>query len=265
MQCATLKVNLVHLAMKSSYFPSMEQQKLKDIQQNNQIIDSNVKLDSSWKKRLLTEFEKEYMKSLRTFLKQETQNKKVVYPRGTEYFAALNSTPFEKVKVVILGQDPYHGPNQAHGLCFSVKPGVAVPPSLLNIYKELKRDLGLEIPIHGHLQKWADQGVLLLNATLTVEASKAGSHQGKGWETFTDKIVEVLNEEKTNLVFLLWGSYAQKKGECIDSKKHLVLKAPHPSPLSAHRGFLGCQHFSKTNNYLKANGIVSIDWSLPLN
>jgi uracil-DNA glycosylase len=221
-----------------------------------------VKLDPSWLSRIQDEFEKDYMKSLRSFLKSETLNDKIIYPKGSEYFSALNSTPFGEVKVVILGQDPYHGPNQAHGLCFSVKPGVGIPPSLLNIYKELRQDLGIEMPNHGYLQKWAEQGVLLLNATLTVEAGKAGSHQNRGWEIFTDKVVEVLNRQKDNLVFLLWGSYAQKKGEHIDAKKHLVLKAPHPSPLSAHRGFLGCQHFSKTNQYLKSVGREPIDWTL---
>src|SRR6185312_4984677 len=179
------------------------------------------------------------------------------------WFNALNTTPFEKVEVVILGQDPYHGPGQAHGLCFSVLPGVPTPPSLVNIFNELKNDLGIPVSRHGCLQHWAEQGVLLLNAVLTVEAGKANSHQGKGWENFTDACIAHLNNERDGLVFLLWGSYAQKKGQLINRHKHLVLEAPHPSPLSAHRGFLGCKHFSKTNNYLEANGQTPVDWSLP--
>lgn len=222
-----------------------------------------IQLESTWKNHLIREFEKPYMSSLRTFLKQEKAAKKTIYPRGTEFFAALNHTPFHKVKVVILGQDPYHGVNQAHGLCFSVRPGVDIPPSLVNIYKELKNDLGIEPPDHGFLTHWADQGVLLLNATLSVEAGKAGSHQGKGWEEFTDAIIDVLNRERDGLVFVLWGSYAQKKGAFIDTNKHLVLKGPHPSPLSAHRGFFGCKHFSKINEYLSSRGEAPIDWRLP--
>lgn len=203
------------------------------------------------------------MQELRQFLKKERAARKVIYPRGSEFFAALNHTPFASVKVVILGQDPYHGANQAHGLCFSVKPGVDIPPSLINIYKELKNDLGIEPAKHGHLQSWADQGVLLLNATLSVEAGRAGSHQNKGWEQFTDAIIHRLNEEREGLVFVLWGAYAQKKGAFIDTKKHLVLKGPHPSPLSAHRGFFGCKHFSKINEYLRSRGETPIDWRLP--
>jgi uracil-DNA glycosylase len=180
-----------------------------------------------------------------------------------DIFAALNATPFDKVKVVILGQDPYHGPGQAHGLCFSVRPGVPAPPSLENIFKELERDLGIPRPTHGCLQHWADQGVLLLNAVLTVEESRAGAHAGKGWEGFTDHIVDALNREREHLVFLLWGSYAQKKGAMIDTRRHKVLRAPHPSPLSAHRGFIGCGHFSATNEYLRRTGQMPIDWSLP--
>lgn len=223
-----------------------------------------IQLEPSWKSRLEGEFKKPYMENLRAFLKQEMAARKVIYPRGSEYFAALNHTPFEQVKVVILGQDPYHGLNQAHGLCFSVRPNVDIPPSLQNIYKELKQDVpGFEIPDHGYLRKWAEQGVLLLNATLSVESGRAGSHQKKGWEEFTDAIIHRLNDEREGLVFILWGSYAQKKGEFIDSKKHLVLKGPHPSPLSAHRGFFGCKHFSKTNEYLKRRGQAPIDWSLP--
>lgn len=221
-----------------------------------------ILLEPSWKTRLSEEFGKPYMTELRNFLAKEKASKKIIYPRGNEFFAALNGTPFEQVKVVILGQDPYHGPNQAHGLCFSVRPGVDIPPSLRNIYLELKADLGVEPPDHGYLQKWADQGVLLLNATLSVEAGRAGSHQNKGWENFTDAIVDHLNREREGLAFVLWGSYAQKKGAMIDTEKHLVLKGPHPSPLSAHRGFLGCRHFSKINEYLRIKG-QAIDWSLP--
>lgn len=223
----------------------------------------SVQLEPSWKAHLLPEFSKTYMQDLKAFLKKERDAKKLIYPRGTEYFAALNHTPFEKVKVVIIGQDPYHGVNQAHGLCFSVRQGVDIPPSLVNIFKELKSDLGIERPRHGDLTYWAEQGVLLLNATLTVEAGKAGSHQGKGWEQFTDAIIHALNRDREGLVFVLWGSYAQKKGAFIDTKKHLVLKGPHPSPLSAHRGFFGCKHFSQINAYLKAQGRTPIDWSLP--
>jgi len=224
---------------------------------------SKIQLEPSWKDRLLPEFEKPYMEQLKTFLRKEAAAKKTIFPRGSEFFAAFNHTPFEKVKVVILGQDPYHGPGQAHGLCFSVRPGVDVPPSLKNIYKEMKTDLGIDQPRHGFLESWADQGVLLLNATLSVEAGRAGSHQNKGWEQFTDAVIEKLNREREGLVFVLWGSYAQKKGEFIDTKKHLVLKGPHPSPLSAHRGFFGCRHFSKINEYLKSRGQKPIDWQLP--
>lgn len=222
-----------------------------------------IQLENSWKSRLLPEFSKSYMQQLRTFIKGEVQAKKRIYPRGSEYFAALNVTPFEHVKVVILGQDPYHGPDQAHGLCFSVRKGVAIPPSLQNIFKELKSDLGLPPSRHGDLTAWAEQGVLLLNATLSVEAGRAGSHQNKGWEQFTDAIIDVLNRERQGIAFVLWGSYAQKKGAFIDRKRHLVLQGPHPSPLSAHRGFFGCKHFSQINEYLKSQGQTPIDWSLP--
>ncbi len=222
-----------------------------------------VKLEPSWKDRVGGEFGKAYMQELRQFLKKEQAARKVIYPRGSEFFAALNHTPFDRVKVVILGQDPYHGAGQAHGLCFSVRPGVDIPPSLVNIYKELKTDLGIEPAKHGHLQSWADQGVLLLNATLSVEAGRAGSHQKKGWEMFTDAIIHRLNDEREGVVFVLWGAYAQKKGAFIDAKKHFVLKGPHPSPLSAHRGFFGCKHFSKINEYLKSRGLTPIDWRLP--
>jgi len=226
------------------------------------IESTDVRLEESWKNQLLEEFGKPYMKSLRSFLKAEKNKGAVIYPKGSELFSAMEATRFEKVKVVILGQDPYHGPGQAHGLSFSVKPGVPPPPSLKNIFKELATDIGMPIPKTGYLKPWADQGVLLLNATLSVEDGKAGSHQGKGWEAFTDEIISKLNEKRENLVFLLWGSYAQKKGLGIDSKKHLVLKAPHPSPLSAHRGFFGCRHFSKANEYLIAHGNKPIDWTL---
>ncbi|MCB0389982.1 MAG: uracil-DNA glycosylase [Bdellovibrionales bacterium] len=221
-----------------------------------------IQLEKSWKKLLVGEFEKDYMKNLKSFLKKEYSQKKIIYPRGIEFFSALNSTPLDRVKVVIIGQDPYHGPNQAHGLCFSVKPGVQIPPSLQNIYKELQQDVGFQPPNHGFLQQWADQGVLLLNATLSVEAGKAGSHQKKGWEEFTDKVISVLNDSQEHIVFMLWGSYAQKKGAHINTKKHCVLKAPHPSPLSAHRGFLGCKHFSKANKYLESVGKTPIQWQL---
>lgn len=223
-----------------------------------------IQLEPSWKARLLPEFDKDYMHQLRAFLKREVAAKKQIFPRGSEFFAALNHTPFEKVKVVIIGQDPYHGLNQAHGLCFSVRRGVDIPPSLQNIFKELKSDVGFTPPGHGNLSHWADQGILLLNATLSVESGKAGSHQKKGWETFTDAIIDHLNREREGVVFVLWGSYAQKKGEFIDRAKHLVLAGPHPSPLSAHRGFFGCRHFSKINEYLISRGQTPIDWQLPL-
>jgi uracil-DNA glycosylase len=222
-----------------------------------------IKLDPSWKSRLIDEFGKPYMTELRAFLKTERAAGKTIYPKGTEYFAALDHTPFDQVKVVILGQDPYHGMNQAHGLCFSVRPGVALPPSLNNIFIELKSDLGIEPPGHGHLASWAGQGVLLLNATLTVEAGKAGSHQNRGWEKFTDAVIHALAREREHLVFVLWGAYAQKKGAFVDTSRHLVLKSVHPSPLSAHNGFFGCRHFSKINDYLREHGLAPIDWRLP--
>ncbi len=224
---------------------------------------SKVQLEESWKRHLGDEFEKPFMDELRSFLKHEIEAGKTIYPKGSEYFQALNSTSFDDVSVVIIGQDPYHGPGQAHGLCFSVKPGVAPPPSLVNIYKEMESDLGIPRASHGYLQSWADQGVLLLNNVLTVEAHKAGSHHGKGWETFTSAIIDHLNRERQHLVFMLWGSPAQKKGAAVDPAKHLVLKAPHPSPLSAHRGFLGSGHFSKANEYLVKHKRPPIDWTLP--
>lgn len=222
-----------------------------------------VRLEPSWKQRLLPEFDQPYMQGLRAFLKEQAQAGKTIYPKGDEIFSAFTHAPFDQVRVVIMGQDPYHGPGQAHGLCFSVKPGVRVPPSLQNIYKELKADIpGFEIPAHGHLTSWAKQGILLLNATLTVEAGLAGSHHQRGWEQFTDRVVQVLNEEKSGLIFVLWGSPAQKKCGFVDMKKHHILRAPHPSPLSAHRGFLGCRHFSKINEILKSQGAAPIHWSL---
>ena len=220
-----------------------------------------VRLDPSWKNRLAGEFEQPYMTALRQFLLERKRLGAVIYPPGELIFNALNSTPFEAVKVVILGQDPYHGPGQAHGLCFSVQRGVAIPPSLVNIYKELASDLGVVPPSGGNLQAWAEQGVLLLNAVLTVERGQPASHQGKGWERFTDRIVGELNAGRRNLVFMLWGSYASRKGAVIDRERHLVLTAPHPSPLSAHRGFFGCRHFSSANKWLLQHGGTPINWS----
>jgi uracil-DNA glycosylase len=225
--------------------------------------DSRVRLAPSWAARVGDWFERPEMRALGDFLRAEKAAGKRVYPPGAQMFAALDATPFEQVKVVILGQDPYHGPGQAHGLCFSVPPGVDVPPSLLNIFKELERDLGLPRPDHGCLLPWAKQGVLLLNAVLSVEAGRAGAHQGKGWEGFTDHIVELLSREREGLVFMLWGSYAQAKGRIIDRQRHCILRAPHPSPLSAHRGFLGCGHFSAANRWLQGRGLAPIDWRLP--
>jgi uracil-DNA glycosylase len=222
-----------------------------------------LQLEPSWKARIGDWFARDDMQQLAQFLRQRKAAGATVYPPGRDIFAAFNATPFDAVKLVILGQDPYHGPGQAHGLCFSVLPGVPVPPSLLNIYKELEADLGIARASHGCLLPWAQQGVLLLNAVLTVEDGKPGSHQSKGWEGFTDHVVEVLNRERDGLVFLLWGSYAQKKGAMIDTRRHRVLKAPHPSPLSAHRGFLGCKHFSLANQYLARNGKTPIGWALP--
>jgi uracil-DNA glycosylase len=220
-----------------------------------------IRLDPSWKNRLENEFARPYMVSLRQFLLERKRSGAVIYPPGDQIFNAMNSTSFEAVKVVILGQDPYHGPGQAHGLCFSVRDGVALPPSLINIYQELEDDLGSSRPVSGNLQNWAEQGVLLLNAVLTVERGRAGAHQGKGWEQFTDRIFCELNEGRDDLVFMLWGSYAMKKGAVIDRDRHLVLTAPHPSPLSAHRGFFGCRHFSKANAWLEKHGGIPISWA----
>lgn len=220
----------------------------------------DIQLEPSWKALLADQFELDYMQALRRFLQTEKEQGKQIYPAGADIFKALDCTPFEQVKVVILGQDPYHGPGQAHGLCFSVRPGVALPPSLQNIYKEIHADLGLPVARSGCLDAWAQQGVLLLNSVLTVAAGQAASHQGKGWEVFTDRVISVLNERGQNLVFLLWGSYAQRKGAMIDRDRHLVLQSPHPSPLSAHRGFFGNQHFSRTNAWLREHNKTPIDW-----
>lgn len=222
-----------------------------------------VRLEASWLAQVGDQFDTPRMQALSRFLRDEKRAGKVVYPPGPSIFAALDATPFESVAVVILGQDPYHGPGQAHGLCFSVLPGVPVPPSLDNIFAELTRDIGVPRPDHGCLTPWARRGVLLLNAVLTVERGIAGSHQGKGWEEFTDACVDALNRKREHLVFLLWGSYAQAKGRLIDRQRHLVLKAPHPSPLSAHRGFIGCGHFSRANGYLRDRGRQPVDWRLP--
>lgn len=220
----------------------------------------NIKLHKSWLAYLAPEFDADYMLKLRQFLLDEKKNQKIIYPEDDLIFNAFNSTPLNKVKVVILGQDPYHGSDQAHGLSFSVPSGQAIPPSLKNMYKEIERDLTIKMPRDGCLQSWAAQGVLLLNATLTVEQAKAGSHQKKGWEVFTDKVIQVVNDRCENIVFLMWGNYAQKKGQFIDTNKHYVITSPHPSPLSAHRGFLGNNHFSLTNEYLIAKGKEPIDW-----
>lgn len=221
----------------------------------------DIKLESQWQKLLNSELEKPYMKELWDYLREERAQGKVIYPSDADIFAALNLTPFDQVKVVILGQDPYHGPNQAHGLSFSVKPGIKIPPSLVNIFKELKTDLNIDPPKDGILTNWAQQGVLLLNNVLTVEDGKAGSHHQKGWEKFTDKIIELLNEKKENLVFILWGSPAQKKAAKVDESKHFVLKSVHPSPLSSYRGFFGSKPFSQTNQFLASKGITQVNWS----
>jgi uracil-DNA glycosylase len=227
-------------------------------------IQDRVQLRPSWKSQVGGEFEQEYMQNLRQFLIQEKRAGKIIYPEGQNIFNAMNLIPFEEVKVVIIGQDPYHGPGQAHGLCFSVMPGVAPPPSLKNIFKEIQADIGITPGNHGYLNSWAEQGVLLLNSVLTVEKNRAASHQKKGWEYFTDAIIKSLNKEHSGLVFFLWGSYAQKKGAIIDKNRHLVLQSVHPSPLSAHRGFFGNKHFSKANSYLKDQSKSPINWELPL-
>jgi uracil-DNA glycosylase len=219
----------------------------------------DVKIETTWKSKFKEEFEKEYFTKLSEFVRDEYK-KNTIYPPGSLIFNAFNLCPFDQVKAVIIGQDPYHGPGQAHGLCFSVREGIGFPPSLINIFKEIELDLGLSRPRSGNLERWAAQGVLLLNATLTVREHQAGSHQNRGWEQFTDNVISIINKESLNIVFFLWGAYAQKKGESIDRTKHLVLESVHPSPLSASRGFFGNKHFSKCNNYLKENGIVPIDW-----
>ena len=220
----------------------------------------SIRLEESWLAHLEPEFSQPYMRSLRDFLRAEKDAGKVVYPPGGDMFSAFEHTPLNTVRVVILGQDPYHGPGQAHGLCFSVRPGVDIPPSLINIYREIESDLGLTMPGHGCLTHWAEQGVLLLNSVLSVGRARAASHQGKGWEQFTDRVIELVNRQCQHVVFMLWGAYAQRKGAVIDVDRHLVLKAPHPSPLSAHRGFLGCAHFSRANAYLREQGYSAIDW-----
>ncbi len=220
---------------------------------------AEVKISDSWKVKLQKEFEKEYFTELTQFVKNEYQTQ-TVYPPGKEIFRAFDCCSFDNAKVVIIGQDPYHGAGQANGLCFSVREGIRNPPSLVNIFKEINKDLGKSIPVSGDLERWARQGVLLLNATLTVRSSSPGSHQNKGWETFTDAAIKTISDEKSNVVFLLWGAYAQKKGEVIDRSKHLVLMSAHPSPFSADRGFFGSKHFSKTNEYLRSKGLKEIDW-----
>ncbi|MFD1328040.1 uracil-DNA glycosylase [Mycoplana ramosa] len=225
---------------------------------------ADVRIGESWRRPLSAEFDSPYMTGLRGFLVREKQQGKRIFPKGTEYFRALDLTALEDVKVVILGQDPYHGEGQAHGLCFSVRPGVRIPPSLVNIYKEIEADLGIAPPRHGFLEQWARQGVLLLNSVLTVEMGRAASHQGQGWERFTDAVIRVVNDSEKPVVFMLWGAYAQKKAAFVDPQRHLVLRAPHPSPLSAHSGFLGCRHFSKANAFLESRRRQPIDWRLPV-
>ncbi|MCZ6830772.1 MAG: uracil-DNA glycosylase [Gammaproteobacteria bacterium] len=222
-----------------------------------------IELEAGWLEQLRGQFSQHYMQQLSGFLRAEKRAGKVIYPPGGEMFNAFNRTPLGAVKVVILGQDPYHGPGQAHGLCFSVVPGVALPPSLVNIYKEIEQDLGVSMPAHGCLNHWAQQGVLLLNSVLSVERANAASHQGRGWERFTDSAIEVVNRQCEGVVFMLWGAYAQRKGAIIDEQRHCVLRAPHPSPLSAHRGFFGCKHFSRANAYLQSRQLGPVDWQLP--
>ena len=223
----------------------------------------DVKIEASWKSALKAEFAKPYFEQAAIHVKTEKSQGKTIYPPGSMIFNAFNQTPFDKVKVVILGQDPYHGPNQAHGLCFSVQPGIAPPPSLLNIFKELQDDIGIPVPSHGNLTHWAEQGVFLLNASLTVRAGEPMSHAKIGWAPFTDAVIKTISDKKENVVFLLWGKFAQEKSVLINQARHLILRAAHPSPLSAYAGFLGCKHFSKTNEYLVKHGIDPVDWSLP--
>ncbi|OXS99305.1 uracil-DNA glycosylase [Notoacmeibacter marinus] len=226
-------------------------------------MSDDIRLEDSWKSALGEEFASPYMAVLKSFLKTEYANGQVVFPKGSDYFRALDLTPLDDVKVVILGQDPYHGDGQAHGLCFSVQPDVRIPPSLVNIYKEMESDLGIAPARHGFLESWAKQGVLLLNSVLTVRRGEAASHRGQGWERFTDAVIRRVNTLDHPVVFMLWGSYAQKKASLVDADRHLVLKAPHPSPLSAHNGFFGCRHFSKANAFLEKNGMEPIDWQVP--
>lgn len=221
-----------------------------------------IKIEDSWKEVLMDEFDKPYFKEIRQYLKSEKASRKVIYPPGPLIFNAFNTTPFHKVKVVIIGQDPYHGEGQAHGLCFSVQKGIKPPPSLVNIYKEMKSDLGLNPPAHGNLQSWAEQGVFLLNAMLTVEKDQPASHQKIGWQNFTDVAIQQLSDQRDKLVFILWGAFAQQKALLIDSNKHLIIKSPHPSPFSADKGFFGSKPFSKTNQWLESNGITSVNWQL---
>ena len=225
--------------------------------------ETNVQIEESWKRVLSDEFEKPYFRELRHFLKQEKASGKIIFPPGSLIFNAFNSTPFDKVKVVIIGQDPYHGAGQAHGLCFSVQRGIKPPPSLVNIFKELKDDVpGFQIPDHGCLQKWTEQGIFLLNAILTVEANQPASHQKRGWEEFTNAVIQKLSKERSGLIFILWGAFAQQKTALIDETRHTILKAAHPSPFSAYNGFFGCKHFSKTNEILTQKGEVTIDWQI---
>ena len=226
-------------------------------------MSDGIALHDSWKQPLRSEFDQPYMAQLRAFLLAEKAAGKRIFPRGSEWFRALDLTPLDAVRVVILGQDPYHGPGQAHGLCFSVRPDVRIPPSLQNIYKELRDDLGIAPARHGFLEHWARQGVLLLNSVLTVEQGLAASHQGRGWERFTDAVIRLVNDRPDPVAFLLWGSHAQKKAASVDGARHLVLKAAHPSPLSAYNGFFGCRHFSKVNSFLADKGLAPIDWALP--
>lgn len=228
-----------------------------------ELLAGQLRSDRGWTEHLSREFHQPYMTALANFLAAEEASGKVIYPARQHCFNALNTTALQAVKVVVLGQDPYHGPGQAHGLCFSVRPQVPPPPSLVNIFKELNTDLGLTLPDHGCLQTWAEQGVLLLNTVLTVEQGQAGSHQGKGWERFTDRVIETVNRERNGVVFLLWGSHARKKGAMIDRQRHHVLEGPHPSPLSAYRGFFGCRHFSGANQWLTAQGLDPVNWQLP--
>jgi uracil-DNA glycosylase len=226
---------------------------------------TGIAMHESWKTPLQPELDSDYMDALRSFLKSEKAAGKIIYPQSSNWFRALDLTPLNDVRTVILGQDPYHGPGQAHGLCFSVQSGVRTPPSLINIFKEMENDLGVARAKHGNLEHWAAQGVLLLNSVLTVEAGQAASHQKRGWERFTDAIIRIINDRADPVVFLLWGAYAQKKAAFVDTSRHLVLKAAHPSPLAAHNGFFGCRHFSQTNTFLQARNLKPIDWALPEN